>query len=46
MHINYIGASGKPTDMSWYIPCHLVVRKMAELVNLSGRNHYGNLATP
>ena len=26
--------------MGWYIPCHLMVRKMAEVVHLSGRNQY------
>ena len=35
----YIGGSGKQADKSWYIPCHLVVRKMAELVHLLGSNH-------
>ncbi|WP_255201201.1 hypothetical protein [Staphylococcus epidermidis] len=33
MRINYIGGSGKHTDMTWYIPCHLMVRKMAEVVH-------------
>lgn len=38
MRINYIGGSGKLTGKSWYIPSHLVVRKMAEVVQLLGNN--------
>lgn len=38
MCINYLGGIGKHTDMSWYITCHLVVRKMAKMVKSCGRN--------
>jgi len=38
VRIYYIGGTGKWIGVDWYISCHLMVRKMAEVVHSVGRN--------